>query len=165
MSQDFETDPEVIADLALRRASERDPTRTRGEGIYDWKPSIAVGVWACRNPRCSGLASVFQENVDAVAVFNAHLAQLGELPLDETKILWCESCLAEYKRTAPDRRRGQVDRMAVAIRALKESDDAERERDLIANLDAWGHPDVLGLVSSIRERRAAESGRGRKRAL
>jgi len=160
-----EPDPEVVADIRFRDESTRDRTRSRGEGVYDWTPEKSVGVWACRNPRCRGYAQVFQPNIDAADAFDRQLAQRSEVPLDRTKILYCDACLSEYKRTSPDRRRGQVERMAVAIRQLKESDDPERERDLVANLEAWGHPDVPGLVSALRERKNAERGSNRRRSL
>lgn len=157
----YEPDPEVIADLVLRASSERDPTRTRGEAVYSWAPPKSVGVWACRNPRCRAFAEVHQENLDALEVFNRQLTSKGEPPLDVTKILYCDGCLAEFKRTAPDRRRGQVERMAVAIRALKESNDPERERELLDNLEKWGHGDVPGLVAAIREKRGQTNGKRR----
>jgi hypothetical protein len=163
MTRDFEPDPEVLADLALRRASEHDRTRSRGDGIYDWEPSKPVGFWACRNPQCKGMADVYEENVTAFGIFNREIVKRGEKPLEDHRIMFCDRCLAEYRRTAPDRRRAQVERMAVAIRSLKESGDATRERDLIAQISEWGHPDVEGLVNAIAERRAAESGRSSKK--
>jgi hypothetical protein len=163
---DHEPDPEVLADLALREASIHDMTRSRGEGAYDWKPVRPVCLWRCRNAKCGGFAQVYQDNIDALAMFDRELVKRGEQPLDASKILYCDDCLAEYRRTAPDRRRAQIDRMAVAIRSLKESDDATRERDLIAQISTWGHPDVEGLVKAITDRRVAESGRsGRARKL
>lgn len=161
MTVAHEPDPEVLADLALRASSEHDRTRTRGEGVYDWAPLVGVGVWACRRPGCQGHATVYQPNLDALDVFNRRLASKGEPPLDVTKILYCDGCWAEYKRTAPERRRGQVERMAVAIRSLRESNDPERERELLDSLEKWGHPDVPGLVAAIRERRGATSGKRR----
>lgn len=158
-----EPDPEVLADLALRNSSQHDRTRTRGEGLYNWTPPVGVGVWACRRPGCKGYATVYQANLDAFEVFDRQLSSKGEQPLDVTKILFCETCYAEFKRTAPDRRRGQVERMAVAVRQLKESNDPERERELLDSLEKWGHPDVHGLVTALREKRGASS--GKRRAL
>lgn len=124
-----------------------------------------VGVWKCRNPKCFTLVSVPEDAMHALKRCNAMLAARNEEPLDEVKILYCDPCLFEFKASAPDRRRAQVERMAVAIRQLKESGDPTRERDLIAQLEQWGHPDVAGLVQAITERRASESGRVGKRKL
>jgi hypothetical protein len=147
-------DPEVLADLAFREASVRDPNRTRSDSNYTWTPPTSVGVWACRNPHCRRLTKIYQANLDAFHTFNRMLAARDEPPLDGTKIAFCEDCTVENNRTAPARRRAQVDRMADAIRQLKASTDPEQERELITNLVKWGHPDVAGLVTAIRERRA-----------
>jgi len=162
MTREFEVDPEVIADLKLRAATEHDRSRSRPTS-YAWTPPKIVGAWHCKNPRCRVLVDVTEETMERFCMFNAHLRRRGEDPLEPSKILYCDSCIVEYKRTAPDRRRGQMDRVAVAIRQLKESGDSSRERDLIAQLEEWGHPDVTGLVQAITERRAAASGTGTRR--
>lgn len=164
MSRDYDPDPEVIADLQLRAASERDRNRERPES-YAWSPPKIVGQWKCRNPQCSGLADVPEIAMERWLAFSEQLRARGETTLDPSKILYCVSCLAAYKASAPDRRQAQVARMAVAIRTLKEAGDATRERDLVGQLEQWGHPDVDGLVKAITERRASESGRPGKRKL
>lgn len=165
MSREFEPDPEVIADLKLRAHTEYDRTRSR-PAAYVWNPPKIVGAWKCRNAACKAIVDVPDDAMEQFCMFNAELRRRDEDPLDHSKILYCSDCLAEYKATASQRRRGQVDRMAVAIKQLKESGDATRERDLIAQLEQWGHPDVEGLVKAITERRVAESGRvGKKRTL
>lgn len=156
MTREFEPDPEVIADLQLRDATERDRSRTR-RASYAWTPSKIVGAWRCKNLRCPAFVEVTEETMERFCMFNSQLRSRGEAPLDPSKILYCDPCITEYKRTAPDRRRAQMDRMAVVIRQLKDSGDASRERDLIAQLEEWGHPDVTGLVKAITERLAKES--------
>lgn len=162
MSREYEPDPEVIADLQLRAATERDRSRSRPES-YEWSPPKIVGKWKCRNPECAGFADVPEIAMERFFAFSAQLRSRGEGSLDPTKILYCEPCQAAYKASAPDRRRAQVERMAVEIRKLKESGDPTRERDLIAQLEEWGHPDVDGLVKAITDRRVADSGRAGKR--
>lgn len=159
-----EPDPEVLADLRFRDESERDSSRQR-TARYDWRPAEdePVELWRCRNPKCSRKAMAYREHVDSAAMFDGQLASRDETPLDRSKILYCESCIVEFKRTAPDRRRGQVERMAVVIRKLKESSDPERERAHIEQLREWGHPDVDGLIKCLVEKRAQASGRSGKR--
>jgi hypothetical protein len=165
MTREFEPDPEVIADLRLRESTSRDASRTRIES-YAWSPPAIVAKWRCRNAKCKSFADVPEDAMEALCTFNAQLRARGEEPLETNLILYCDPCLAEFKATAATRRRAQVERMAVVIKQLKESRDPERERDLIAQLEKWGHPDVAGLVQAITERRSAESGRvGKKRSI
>lgn len=145
---EFEQDPEVVADLQLRAATLRERGRAREMPAYE--PSKIVDRWPCR--ACKQPVEVTEDGVDRYQVFNRQLARQGEERLDHTKILFCDSCRVEYQRTAADRRRGQVERMAVVIRQLKSSNKPEEERLMIKQLEAWGHPDVTGLVQAIRLR-------------
>lgn len=163
MSGEFEPDPEVLADLRLREESRHDPSRTRGRGAYDWSPPAFVGVWGCRRPGCARLVSVTQEAVDYADQCDGWLRARSEDPLDRNRVAYCDLCLAEYKRTAPDRRRKQVDEMAVKIRELKESRDPHGERDLVDQLQRMGHPDVSGLVQQLSEQRALENASGKRK--
>lgn len=147
MSEEF--DPEVARDIQLREDSRRDFARTRGRGVYDWQPSPVVGKWKCRVPVCTNFVDVTEQAMETWALFNRELRRRGEAPIETSKVLYCPRCLAEYKRTAPDRRRGQVDRMGDGIRQLKASPDPSSEHELIKQLEQWGHPDVHGLLQIL----------------
>lgn len=154
--REFEPDPEVVADLQLRADSMHDRSRSRGREIYTWSPPAIVGFWGCRRPNCRGSVEVTQDALDFAKQCDGWLADRGEEPLERSKIAYCPGCLAEYKRSAPDRRLKQVELLAVKIRELKESSDPFGERDKIDELAKMGHPDVNGLVQSLQDRRATE---------
>lgn len=148
-------DPEVRADYELRARTERE--RGRSRGAVAWTRPVFVEEWPCRV--CKEPVSVTQEALDQLRLFNGMLARRGEPILRTTEIMYCDSCRAEFKRTAADRRRGQVERMRPVIQRLKRSSNPENERELIKQLEAWSHPDVPGLIQSIRDRIASK---GRK---
>lgn len=168
MSDEF--DPEVAADLAFRDASERDTTRTRTAN-YDWKPDRVVGAWKCRVPKCTNHVAVTQEAYDQLAICNRRLAQVGEEPQIETSdVMYCDRCTVEFKRTAADRRRQHVDRMAEVIQQLKagesrirmRTNDGEQWLDELRALEAlkhkpWNHPDVKGLEEALKRRRERDN--------
>ncbi len=108
-------DPEVIADLKFRAYTERD--RSRGGADYDWKQPETIGAWKCRVPACGVLVGVTQDAMERVAMFNRELHRRGEAPLDINAIVYCDRCRDEFKRTAADRRRGQVDQATQGGRA------------------------------------------------
>lgn len=147
---DEELDPEVRADLELREQTTRDRTRSRSTRIYDWRPPVFVENWPCSVPNCDGEYPVESDAVERLEIFNAQLMRKGERPITKSEIGYCESCRAEYKRTAPERRRAQVDRMADGIRKLKAAANPQLEYTLLRQLEQWGHPDVKGLVEAIR---------------
>lgn len=154
--REFEPDTEVLADLQLRNESMHDRSRTRGRNVYSWTQPEFVGVWGCRRPGCARLVSITQDGIDYSEQCDEWLVARGQEKLGRSKISYCDACLAEYKRTAPDRRRKQIEEMAVKIRELKESRDPHGERDCIDALARMGHPDIEGLVQALSERRATE---------
>lgn len=151
-------DPEVEADLRLRASSLRDQSRTR-EARYDWLAPAFVGQWRCRNPKCGAWVPVTEDALHAAATFNQQLRRKGEEPLDLNGIVFCEPCREEFRRTAADRRRAQVERMRAAIIELKSCRNPERQRMLVEQLRIWYHPDVDGLVQWMRERDSVGNGR------
>lgn len=159
MGEDYQQDPEVIADLQLRAATLRDRSRAREMPAFE--AAKFVDSWPCR--ACKQPVPVTDDGVDRYQVFNRQLARLGQERLDHTKIMFCDSCRNEYQRTAADRRRGQVDRMAVVIKKLKASTKPEEEREMIKQLEAWHHPDVSGLVQAIRNRLDGTKAKGKAR--
>jgi hypothetical protein len=165
---DEEFDPEVAADLAFREASERDTTRTRGKGVYDWTKVKFVAMWRCKRPGCVGTLEITQEAVDALETSNRELDRRGERRIATSEVVYCETCRKEFLRTAPDRRRAQVDRMAYVIQQLKAGEtriqvrdkDGERwldEREAFDQLEKWGHPDVKGFEEALKRRRERDN--------
>lgn len=165
-----EIDPEVLADLQLRESSQRDWTRTRGRGVYDWHKPNDVEQWRCRVPTCGAMVGTTQEAVDAAAVFDRELHRRGEGPLDRERIAMCDDCRKRFLKQRADKNRMHVDGMAELIRELKgeEAPPPERERVLIEKIRHMHHPDVDGLLLSIRERRMREqtgAARAKRRSL
>jgi hypothetical protein len=152
-----EMDPEVLADLQLRARTVRERGgQSRGA---TWHPPTFVDKWPCRNPQCRKPVEVTAETVDRYQVFNGELSKRGEERMDFRAIVYCDPCRDEFQRTAAGRRRGQVDRMALVIRQVKASKNPEGETAAIAQLKAWHHPDVEGLIQAVRARLDGKSGK------
>lgn len=147
-------DPEVRADRELRARTERERKANR---VATWTAPVIADEWPCRV--CSEPVGVTQDAIDQFRLFNRMLARRGEALLDTRAIMYCDGCRAEFKRTAPERRRGQIERMRPVIQRVKRSGNPEAEREAIKQLEQWAHPDLAGLVQSIRDRIASK---GRK---
>jgi hypothetical protein len=148
-------DPEVRADIELRARTERQRGRTSNAAT--WSPPEIAARWPCRV--CRTLVDVSGDGVALYLRFNEMLKRRNEEPLSTEQIMYCDACRGEFKRTAAERRRGQIERMRPLIQRLKRSGNPESERALILQLEQWGHPDVNGLVQAIRDRIASK---GRK---
>ncbi len=158
---DEEIDPEVLADLQLRATSMHDSTRTRGRDTYSWSAPAIVAYWPCRaGGTCRGsvagqpaVVGVTAEAIDARETFNRQLRSKGEAEIPTHAIAFCETCkragLSMQAIVNQDRR----ERMAAKIRRLKESPPAHEEREIVDQLRKWSHPDVDGLLQSLREKR------------
>jgi len=163
-----EIDPEVIADLKLRAYSQFDSTRSRGEGVYDWKPPAAVTQWKCKTPPCKSFVDVDAETVERWEIFNKRLRANGDSkgdarPIASHDVMLCDSCRAEHAKIQPQRLRKRTDRMADVIRQLKAGESVIRfetnegrhsanRTETFAKLIEWGHPDVTGLQQSLAEK-------------
>lgn len=155
-----EIDPEVVADLRLRAATMRDTSR--GSDPYDWKPPKLVGgQLLCRT--CKIPVAVTEDTIERWWMFNGILRKRNEQPIAPDQIVFCDECVVEHKKHSADTRRREVDLLASMIRQLKETDDPQRERELIAQLRVQRHPDVDGLVAAIAARKATK--RARSKAL
>lgn len=91
-------DPEVLADLRAREASERDRTRTRPDG---WVAPAIVEHWPCRG--CGALVGMTRDAIDLHAVFNRELVRRREQPL--TKRGLCPDCKRKDDELAAAQRR------------------------------------------------------------
>jgi len=159
VSDDFDDeDPEVRHDRMLREESMRDTSRTRGKGIYDWKPPVFVCHWQCRG-KCGAMVGITQDTIDHLEQFNRYLERRGEPPIDTTKTVFCDACIKYGKSLQGDNNRNRVDALAELIRELKNSIAPDRERDLIERIRKAGHPDVDALVQVLTEKRAKGVGR------
>jgi hypothetical protein len=159
---DDEEDPEVIADLRLRAASEFDRTRTRPTGHRSFSPDPVIGQVPCRG-RCGALADWTESAENAFQTWNRVLERRDEGPLDKTRIVFCETCRKLGQHMSAERNRVHVDKLADLIRQLKESTEPESERDLIERIAKLNHPDVAGLVKAIKDARERETGNKRAR--
>jgi len=158
-----ELDPEVIADLQLRAYSQHDRTRTRGDGVYDWKPAPSVTQWKCRTPPCKVFVGVDADTIEQWEMFNRELVKRGERPIASHDVMRCPSCEAELAKIQPLRLRKRVERMADVIRQLKDGKEQIRFKDnsgdhiasraeALEKLREWGHPDVAGLTQALAEK-------------
>jgi hypothetical protein len=148
-------DPEVVADLQLRARTERE-RGGRAAREPSWSPPVIAARWRCRGCKSDWLVDVPVDAVAAYLTFNEELKRRGEEPLDESRIVFCDECRDKGRRMAPEGRRNQVERLRSVIQKLKASRRPEEERELILQCTALGHPDVEGLVSSLRDKRAAK---------
>ena len=165
-------DPEIVADRKLRAYSERDPSRSRGDGVYDWKPPASVTQWKCRTPPCKVFVGIDADTVEQWEMFNRELKKRGEKPIASHEVVRCPSCEAEMVKIQPLRLRKRADRMADVIRQLKDgatsirwkSNDGEHvggRREALDQLKTWGHPDVIGLEQALTEKSAPNKKPGR----
>lgn len=165
MSREYEQDPEVLADLRLRAASEYDTSRTRGNPAAEWTAPDIVALWPCRMKGCTLKVPVTQDAFERKDVMDRQLARMGEEPLDIATIMACPQCIekARYGPYKAHRQWEKLDRVAAAIRTIKASQDPKREHDAIAQLRKDHHPDVEGLLEAVCARlRGSNSKRDRK---
>lgn len=156
-----ELDPEVVADLRLREytAKSRQGLSDAGFGqaIRDTATPKIVDRVPCRN-RCGAVVGWTEEAEHTFDTFNRQLARKMEPQLDKTQIMFCPSCVAAGRELRAQGLRGLVDKIAVAIRELKDGCDDERQRELLKKLEKAGHPDVPGLEQWLREKAASKQG-------
>lgn len=170
---EHEPDPEVLEDLRLRDASERDPTRTRPTPalIGTWQPDPMAGMWACRGLNAANpcpqrtMVPVTAADIERLLIFNAELRRLGQDPIDSGTVVRCEPCRRGIAHQRSLKLWDRVDAVADHIRQLKASPDPRREREIIKQLEAWGHPDVAGLLQVLSDRAKGKSKGASREAL
>jgi hypothetical protein len=99
-------DPEVLADLRRREASERDPSRSR-ETSQAFGVATVVEHWPCRGG-CNMMVGVTQAAVDAFATLNAQLVRRREQPMAKGKVVWCPACKLRDDEIAAMQRQREV---------------------------------------------------------
>lgn len=145
-------DPEVVADMQKRDASERDRTRARsavGFGGNAWTSPKFVGKWRCANPECAALVDITEEAFEALCTFNGKLRSDNQQPLDTNKIARCPECVAKIQVIREEKQHERREQLAYAIQQLKQSRDPRNERDLVEKIKKLHHPDVEGLLESL----------------
>lgn len=117
MTRDYPLDPEVAADLALRDRTERDTTRTRGDGTYDWRPPAILESWPCRG--CGELVGMPAEAIDAARTCNRKLVAAGDKPLSKRELAVCEPCRARERIAERERDQRRAEIVAALTRELR----------------------------------------------
>lgn len=164
------THPSVIEEE--RRAAESAPVAPLAREIFQalaasspsstekFQPALAK--WRCRNPECPDgrpLLDVSEESHAMRQAADRELARRGEPPLDVYTIMICGRCRVLLDKARAERARDRHGKIAEMIRELKTfKASGEREREILKQLEKWGHPDVSGLVASLSERRARKGG-------
>lgn len=153
MTHNPDLDPEVVADLQLRAATERDSTRSRPTTLR-YEPCPTVRVLPCagnvNGKPCGHPCELTQTGQARLTQFAKMLLSRGEQPLDEHKLLMCDRCRALWESQRADRKRERVEEMRTCIQQLKASKDAEQEYDLWRRVEALHHPDPRGLREALR---------------
>lgn len=88
------TDPEVLADLARRNASERERPGDRkavGANGKAWAPPVFVDHWPCRGG-CSTMIGVTRDDVEIFQAMNRKLVATRQEPVPKSKVMWCPDC-------------------------------------------------------------------------
>jgi len=157
-------DPEIVADLALRSATERDPTRTSDanyeRAVKELLDDPVVTRWPCRGRGCNELVDAPRSAVESMDVFNRQLERRRQPLIRTSEVLYCQRCKARLQQEADAARRAKDERLAPVVKLLIQSSQPEREHALIRQLREWKHPDVDGLVQALVARRSRSGGGG-----
>lgn len=151
--RDHDEDPEVVADLQLRAHTERDRSRASKEPVY--VPPVYVDTWACK--LCRLPIEVTADAVERVEIFNRALADRREPLLITSELVACLECAIKIQERHAFKARRDAELLGKVIARLKLSRSPEHERGLIAELRQLGHPDVDGLVESLRHKKPTRS--------
>lgn len=92
-------DPEVIADLRRREATEGDRDRTRSAALAFGDP-LPVEHWPCRGG-CGRMVGVPQAAIDVFAM----MQQRAGGTLSKAKVMWCQECKRRDDELAQAQRR------------------------------------------------------------
>lgn len=146
-------DPEQLADLRLRSASEHDRGRSRTTARVMGGDDPAER-WPCR--RCTiAMVEVNATTVAALESSNALLAKRGERMIPKSQVVFCSTCepIARRERAERyDRERAEIAELIRELRSLIDND--LREASIAARLRELGHANVPALLSEAKTRRA-----------
>lgn len=156
-----EPDPEVVADLRLRAATQHDSTRQRGEGVYAWRKPDDVGAWKCRGG-CGTLVGVTEDVMAQYATFNGYLRKKLEAPLNHDAIVLCDRCRARMEKERSHRLHEKVEKLRGVIQALKAHKEPRKAVELLQQLKDYKHPDPQGLLDAIDARRSTSGDKAKR---
>lgn len=153
-----ELDPEVVADLQLRAATEHDSTRSRPTTLR-FEPSVTVRLLPCRNGKCRKPCELTEDGQARIAQFNRILLARSDQPLNEHELLVCDECRALLESHKADRNREHRELMRKHVAALKNAADPFAKKGGTGEYvlaDEWTyvekrHPDPRGLAAWLRD--------------
>lgn len=158
----IDEEPEIVSDLELRSATERDPTRTSDanyeRAVKELLDDPVITKWPCRGRGCHELVDAPRSAVESLDVFNRQLERRRQAPIQTSEVLFCPGCKARLQQEADVARRAKDERLAPVVKLLSQSAQPEREHALIRQLREWKHPDVDGLVQALVARRKKSGG-------
>lgn len=100
----FPDDPEVLADLRRREASDGDRGRSRNDPGA-WRPPAVVEQWPCGG--CGQLVGMTRDAIDTWAMFNRQLQARRDRPLPKRG--QCPACKRRDDELAQAQRRQRPD--------------------------------------------------------
>jgi hypothetical protein len=159
-------DPEVHADIGYREASKHDHTRTRAMAPALGGDRSIVTEWPCR-AKCGRQVGVTETTLEVWRMFSKTLRARGEDGLDASAIVYCDACRAAIMTREGTEARKYTDRMREIVGQLKDAvatGNAPMERELTKKLQGR-HPDVTGLVESLRNSKRTKRGGSHGRDL
>lgn len=164
-----EEDPEVVADLKLRAATERSRKGLTEAGfaaaIREAATPRIIDQVPCR-ARCGRLCDWTAEAEEQFEMFNRELLRRREAPLDKTRIVFCQACIDGATPIRATEARRHVEYVAGLVRQVKASSNPENEKDLLEKLKKASHPDIPGLLEALRTKGAKQPGtRARRGAM
>lgn len=92
----YKLDPEVLADIRHRQASEGDSERTREAANPFGSPADPiVEHWPCRGG-CGRMIGVSKSDLDLLEIANRKLVARREAPIAKAQVMWCPGCKREH---------------------------------------------------------------------
>lgn len=160
MTRDFATDPEIAADLIARARSERDASRTAGEGErgYGWLPEEPAEHWPCRG--CGKPVGMTPSAIETAKICNRKLRALGDRPFGKHELAVCEPCRAEERKAERERDRHRAQSIAALSNELRRGVLPWREAAIADELRGLGveRPEQLIRQIANEKRNAAPTG-------
>jgi hypothetical protein len=167
VTRDFATDPEVAADLILRARSERDATRTAGDGDhgYGWLPEQPDEYWPCRG--CGRPVGMTASAIETAKVCNRKLVAEGQKPFRKHELAVCEPCRALERKAERERDQARAQSIAALCGELRRGVLPWREAAIADELRGLGveRPEQLIKQIANETKQAAPTTGARRKSL